>query len=164
MAGFNYADCRGIYIPASLEYINPSAFWRCYYVEEFIVSPENMYYYTIDGVWMLQEWNGTPLAPGTLLYIALDRKEHRFEMWDNLNSMYMVETTGGFAIKVDYSNRYILSGWYDYGAGDWSSEYFVSMDAEGDYMFWVRMADDNLNGEDSSDKMVFKKIDNIPAF
>ena len=121
-------------------------------------------YDSINGAWELEKWNDMELTESTALYIEFKGKEHSFEMWDNLNSMYMVETTGGFAIKVDYSNRYILSGWYDYGAGDWSSEYFVSMDAEGDYMFWVRMADDNLNGEDSSDKMVFKKIDNIPAF
>lgn len=121
-------------------------------------------YNSINGAWQLYTWNDKELTEDTVLYIEFKQKDHSFEMWDNLNSMYMVQTTGGFAIKSDYSNRYILSGWYDYGAGDWSSEYSVSMDAEGDYMYWVRMANDNIIGEDDSDKMVFKKIDNIPAF
>ena len=75
-------------------------------------------YYTIDGVWRLEELNDKPLSEDTMLYIDFDRKEHRFEMWDNFDSMYMTKTTGMFAIEQDEYERYILSGWYDYGVGD----------------------------------------------
>ena len=120
-------------------------------------------YNSIAGCWQLSHLQGVPLSEQTHLYIEFERKEPRFVMWDNLNSMYMVQTTGGFAITQD-DEQYILTGWYDYGVGDWSSNYIVSMDAHGDYMFWVRMSDNDQNGEDGDDRMAFKKIDNIPAF
>lgn len=120
-------------------------------------------YNSIDGAWQLETWNDNELTEDTKLYIEFKKDGRSFEMWDNLNSMYMVQTTGGFAITQD-DEQYILTGWYDYGVGDWSSNYIVSMDAHGDYMFWVRMSDNDQNGEGGNDRMAFKKIDNIPAF
>ena len=113
-------------------------------------------YYTIDGVWMLQEWNGTPLAPGTLLYIALDRKEHRFEMWDNLDSMYPTMRSGGFVLSVDDKERDIISGWYDYGVGDWAYDYVVELNAEGDRMVWRTATNE--------DELSFVAIEALPEF
>ena len=113
-------------------------------------------YYTIDGVWRLMEWNDAPLAEGTLLYITLDRKEHRFEMWDNLNSMYPTMHSGGFLLSVDDMQRDIISGWYDYGVGDWGSDYIVELNAEGDKMVWCA-----VSGED---KMTFEEVDELPEF
>lgn len=113
-------------------------------------------YYTIDGVWMLEEWNGAPLTGGTLLYVVLDRKEHRFEMWDNLNSMYPTMNSGSFQLSVDEMSRDIISGWYDYGVGDWTNEYVVELNAEGDRMVWRAVASDEV--------MAFVEVDELPKF
>ena len=111
-------------------------------------------YYTIDGVWELVEWNGAALIDGTELYITLDRKEHRFEIWDNLNSMYTVMRSGSFLLSVDDMQRDVISGWYDYGVGDWSNDYFVELNAEGDRMQWTAV--------DGNEQMIFVEIDKLP--
>lgn len=113
-------------------------------------------YYTIDGVWELTELNDKPLSEDTMLYIDFDRKEHRFEMWDNFDSMYMTKTTGMFAIEQDEYERYILSGWYDYGVGDWASDYIVEMTVLGDYMLWQSMS--------NNEKMLLRRVEELPEF
>ena len=125
--------------------------------EEQAKSPNKaVTYYTIDGVWMLEQWNGAPLAEGTLLYVALDRKEHRFEMWDNLASMYPTLRSGGFLLSVDEMSRDIISGWYDYGVGDWTNDYIVELSAEGDKMLWRAVSGD--------EQMQFVEVDALPEF
>lgn len=113
-------------------------------------------YYTIDGVWRLEKLNDKPLSEDTMLYIDFDRKEHRFEMWDNFDSMYMTKTTGMFAIEQDEYERYILSGWYDYGVGDWASDYIVEMTILGDYMLWQSMS--------NNEKMLLRRVEELPEF
>ena len=113
-------------------------------------------YYTVDGVWQLVEWNGGPLAEGTLLYIDLDRKEHRFEMWDNFASMYPTMRSGYFLLSVDDMDRDIISGWYDYGIGDWSNDYIVELNVEGDGMVWRSVS--------SGEVMVFAEVEQLPDF
>lgn len=113
-------------------------------------------YYTIDGVWELTELNDKSLSEDTMLYIDFDRKEHRFEMWDNFDSMYMTKTTGMFAIEQDEYERYILSGWYDYGVGDWASDYIVEMTILGDYMLWQSMS--------NNEKMLLRRVEKLPEF
>lgn len=113
-------------------------------------------YYTIDGVWRLEELNDKPLSEDTMLYIDFDRKEHRFEMWDNFDSMYMTKTTGMFAIEQDEYERYILSGWYDYGVGDWASDYIVEMTILGDYMLWQSIS--------NNEKMLLRRVEELPVF
>lgn len=113
-------------------------------------------YYTIDGVWELTELNDKSLSEDTMLYIDFDRKEHRFEMWDNFDSMYMTKTTGMFAIEQDEYERYILSGWYDYGVGDWASDYIVEMTILGDYMLWQSMS--------NNEKMLLRRVEELPEF
>lgn len=113
-------------------------------------------YYTIDGIWQLAEWNGVPLADGTHLYLKLDRKEHRFEMWDNLNSMYTVMRSGSFMLSVDNMQRDVISGWYDYGVGDWANDYFVELNVEGDRMLWSAV--------DGNEQMTFVECETLPDF
>jgi hypothetical protein len=113
-------------------------------------------YYTVDGAWRLVEWNEAPLAEGTLLYIDLDRKERRFEMWDNFNSMYPTMSSGSFLLSVDDMDRYIISGWYDYGVGDWNNEYIVELNTEGDSMVWCAVSSDEV--------MIFAKVEQLPEF
>lgn len=113
-------------------------------------------YYTIDGIWKLVEWNNIPIAEGTHLYVDLDRKSHNFEMWDNLNSMYTTMRSGSFLLSVDDMGRSVISGWYDYGVGDWSDEYIVELTSAGDMMSWRSVS----NGE----TMTFVEVDELPEF
>ena len=113
-------------------------------------------YYTIDGVWELTELNDKPLSEDTMLYIDFDRKEHRFEMWDNLNSMYPTMRSGGFVLSVDDKERDIISGWYDYGVGDWAYDYVVELNAEGDRMVWRTATNE--------DELLFVAIEALPEF
>lgn len=106
---------------------------------------------TIAGVWQLTEWNGKALQEGTYLYIELD-KNQRFEMWDNLGSMYTEHKTGSFAISKDDDERTIITGQYDNGVGDWNNSYVAYFMANGDYMAWTT----------DTENMLFKRIDAIP--
>lgn len=113
-------------------------------------------YTTIDGVWAMTHWNGAPIDDQTNLYITFLRKEQRFEMWSNIGSMYFVQSTGEFRIEQDQMKRYILKGWYDYGAGDWSNDYVVVLDYPGDRMLLKALG----NGE----VMEFNRIEALPEF
>ena len=106
----------------------------------------------LDGAWELSAWNGEALAEGTYLYVEFNGKERRFEMWDNLGSMYVQHKSGTFAISQDSEERYIINGQYDYGVGDWNNDYVVRMLADGEEMEWSN--DDEM--------MLFKRIDDIP--
>ena len=109
---------------------------------------------TIAGAWQLEEWNGEALADETYLYIEFDGKSQRFEMWDNLGSMYTQHKTGSFAITKDENDKVIISGQYDNGVGDWNKSYEAHFTQRGDsdYMAWVT----------DSESMLFKHIDSIP--
>lgn len=89
----------------------------------------------IDGCWQLTHLNGAETHDGAELYIDLDAKEHRFEMWDNIGSMYLVQTTGTFTITKEEDGTYTLSGSYDNGLGEWNEEYRVVM-LSGERMQW----------------------------
>ena len=89
----------------------------------------------IDGCWQLTHLNGAETHDGAELYIDLDAKEHRFEMWDNIGSMYLVQTTGTFTITKEEDGTYTISGTYDNGLGDWNEEYRVVM-LPGERMQW----------------------------
>ena len=106
---------------------------------------------TIAGAWQLTEWNGKALQEGTYLYIELD-KNQRFEMWDNLGSMYTEHKTGSFAISKDENERTIITGQYDNGVGDWNNSYVAYFMANGDHMAWTT----------DTENMLFKRIDTIP--
>ena len=106
---------------------------------------------TIAGAWELTEWNGEALQEGTHLYVEFD-KSQRFDMWDNLGSMYTQHKTGSFAISKDENERTIITGQYDNGVGDWNSSYVAYFMANGDYMAWTT----------DTENMLFKRIDAIP--
>lgn len=121
------------------------------------VTPEMaVTYTTLEGVWTLTHWNGAPIEDNTNLYITFLRREKRFEMWSNIGSMYYVESTGEFRIEQDHNKRYILKGWYDYGAGDWSSDYYVELEYPGSRML--------LRELEGGDTMEFKRIETLPEF
>ena len=112
-------------------------------------------YAAIDGCWQLTMWQGEPIADDTYLYIEFDRTTHTYVMWDNLNSMYAVDVTGSFTITAEEDGRYTLSGTYDYGKGDWNSNYYVELHDEGERMQWY-----SLDG--THQVMDFQRIADIP--
>ncbi len=114
-------------------------------------------YAALDGCWQLSMWQGAPIAEDTYLYIEFDRKEHRYTMWDNIDSMYATDTTGTFALTEEEVGTYTLSGTYDYGVGDWSCDYRVELTNEGNDMRWV-----SLSG--SHQVMNFVRVAEIPEF
>ena len=109
---------------------------------------------TIAGAWQLEEWNSEALADDTYLYIEFDGKSQRFEMWDNLGSMYTQHKTGTFFITKDENDKTTISGQYDNGVGDWNKSYEAHFIQRGDsdYMAWIT----------DSESMLFKRIDTIP--
>ena len=112
-------------------------------------------YAALDGCWQLSMWQGAPMAEDTYLYIEFDRREHRYTMWDNIDSMYATDTTGTFAITEEEDGTYTLSGTYDYGVGDWSSDYRVELTNEGERMQWISRSG-------SFQAMDFVRIEVIP--
>ena len=112
-------------------------------------------YNTLDGCWQLTMWQGRPIDDDTYLYIEFDRHERRFEMWDNLNSMYPVKSSGSFAISQEEDGSYTLSGSYDYGVGNWNSDYQVSLSNKGNEMKWISQSG-------PFEAMDFVRIDTLP--
>lgn len=117
-------------------------------------KPMAITYSMLDGAWQLTAWNGEPLTEDTFCYVEFDRKEQRFAFYDNLATMYVRLATGSFAIEKDDYDRYILSGMYDYGLGDWNDDYEVVAYAPGDKMLWRRA--------DGYEELCFERIDLIP--
>ena len=110
-------------------------------------------YETIAGAWQLTEWRGEALSEQTFLYIEFDDESRRFEMWDNLGSMYVQHKSGSFTITTDKQGDAKLSGVYDYGVGDWGNDYLVMMlGLAGEKMVWYA----------EEENIVFSHIDEIP--
>lgn len=114
-------------------------------------------YMAIDGCWQLNMWQGAPMADDTFLYIEFNRMEHRYTIWDNLNSMYAVDTTGTFTIIEEEDGTYTIMGAYDHGVGDWSNEYRVALLEDGERMQWW-----SRNG--ANQVMDFIRVAEIPEF
>ena len=119
--------------------------------EQPLPEPE-VTYEAMDGAWQLTEWRGVALSDQTFLYIAFDDETRRFEMWDNLGSMYTQQRAGRYSISTNTKGEYILCGTYDNGVGDWNAEYVVSIDQEATEMVWC--------SEDETS--IFSRINEIP--
>ena len=100
-------------------------FMACSKDNEEPVVYETVNYATINGTWMLTEFNGKALEEGQYVYITFNRKEHTFEMYDNMGSMYSHKSTGTFEITEDDELGYVLTGEYDFSHDPWN-EYIVS--------------------------------------
>lgn len=128
-------------------------FVSCNNESEEPVVYENVNYSTISGTWMLTEFNGKALEEGQYVYITFNRKEHTFEMYDNMGSMYSHKSTGTFEITEDDEIGYILTGEYDFSHDAWK-EYVVSeMTAE--TMKWTVK-------DDAEDISVYTRCAEIP--
>lgn len=109
-------------------------------------------YETIAGAWQLTEWRGEALSEQTFLYIEFDDESRRFEMWDNIGSMYTQHKSGTFSIAQNDQKEFVLTGTYDNGVGDWANFYTVRMMAQGEKMVWY--------AEDENS--IFSRISEIP--
>ena len=109
-------------------------------------------YETIAGAWQLTEWRGEALSEQTFLYIEVDDESRRFEMWDNIGSMYTQHKSGTFSIAQNDQKEFVLTGTYDNGVGDWANVYTVRMMAQGEKMVWY--------AEDENS--IFSRISEIP--
>jgi hypothetical protein len=109
-------------------------------------------YETIAGAWQLTEWRGEALSEQTFLYIEFDDESRRFEMWDNIGSMYTQHKSGTFSIAQNDQKEFVLTGTYDNGVGDWANVYTVRMMAQGEKMVWY--------AEDENS--IFSHISEIP--
>ena len=111
-------------------------------------------YAALEGAWQLTHWQGAPLEANSFLYIEFYRSERRYTIWDNIGSMYATDTTGTFSITEEEDGTYTLSGTYDYGVGDWSNTYKVTLQDNGERMQW--------RARGASEVMDFERIDEIP--
>jgi hypothetical protein len=79
----------------------------------------------IAGEWKLSEWKGAPLAEGSYVYLAFDRRERTFTIYQNLDSFSTRKLTGSFYIEIDPVHGAVIRGSYDYDRGDWANRYYV---------------------------------------
>lgn len=114
---------------------------------------ETVNYATINGTWMLTELNGKALEEGQYVYITFNRKEHTFEMYDNMGSMYSHKSTGTFEITEDDELGYVLTGEYDFSRDPWK-EYIVSEMTEETMKWTVK--------DDAEDVSVYTRCAEVP--
>ncbi len=94
----------------------------------------------IAGEWQLSSWKGAPLAEGSYVYLAFDRRERTFCIYQNLDSFSTRELTGAFFIETDPELGAIIRGSYDYDRGDWVHRYVVTSLTTNE-MVWVAKDD-----------------------
>lgn len=116
-------------------------------------------YDALEGHWMLTHIDGEELFDDTMLYIKFEnhtdeRMQHRYEMWDNIGSMYADKHSGSFTIEKNEYGEFILTGTYDYGVGAWSDTYRVTMYTPGEEMRWESTS--------TSDTYTYARIEEIP--
>jgi hypothetical protein len=111
----------------------------------------------ISGKWELVEWNGSPLAAGTYVYIDIVRNDRTYTMYQNLDSFTNVphKVTGSYYIEYDPELGAILRGNYDHDSGDWAHRYIVK-DLTSDQMYWIAKDDEGFVQK-------FRRIDTIPV-
>ncbi|MCF0198894.1 MAG: lipocalin family protein [Bacteroidaceae bacterium] len=109
-------------------------------------------YSNVAGTWQLVNFNGHPLAEDTYAYIVFERRDHVFQMYDNLQSMYGQKRTGTYLLEDNEDTETtLMSGFYDNGVGAWNHTYTVtllteqeleltSVDADGEVQRFERFA------------------------
>lgn len=91
----------------------------------------------IAGEWKLAEWKGA-LAEGSYVYIAFDRRERTYTLYQNLDSFSTRKLTGSFYIETDPELGAVIRGNYDYDRGDWAHRYWV-ISLSANEMVWVNL-------------------------
>ena len=108
----------------------------------------------IAGEWQLSSWKGAPLAEGSYVYIAFDRRERTYTLYQNLDSFSTRELTGAFYIETDPELGAVIRGNYDYDRGDWAHRYVVTS-LTANEMIWVAK-------DDAEDVSIYVRTE-IPA-
>ena len=106
-------------------------------VEYLDVTPNN-----IAGEWKLVEWDGTSLNDSTYMYLELVRKEKKFTIYQNFDSMGDMPhvVTGTFNIETHAELGAVIRGLYDYDEGVWAHDYEVN-ELTDESMIWVAVDD-----------------------
>ena len=117
------------------------------------VTPNN-----ISGKWKLVEWDGQPLAESTYFYIEIIRKDRKYTIWQNFDSIQenAHEVTGKYNIETDVELGAIIRGKYDFDGGLWTYDYEVN-DLTSDSMTWVAIDNEN------SFTQKFVRVSDIPV-
>ena len=92
----------------------------------------------IAGEWQLSSWKGAPLAEGSYVYLAFDRRERTYTLYQNLDSFSTRVLTGGFYIETDERWGAVIRGNYDYDRGDWTHRYTV-ISLTANEMIWASL-------------------------
>lgn len=82
-------------------------------------------YANIAGTWKLTSWNDVEQTENPYMYLVLDRKEHKFDMYQNLDSGKSRHITGTYTLVME-DDRMIIKGMYDHASGFWNHDYFIS--------------------------------------
>ena len=122
-------------------------------VEYLDVTPNN-----ISGKWQLVEWDGQPLSEGTYFYIEIVRKDRKYTIWQNFDSIQenAHEVTGVYNIETDVELGAIIRGKYDFDGGLWAYDYEVN-DLTSNSMTWVAID----NNDSFTQKFV--RVSDIPV-
>lgn len=124
-----------------------------------VVTPETLEvnYINMAGNWKLTDWSGESLADEAYFYITFTRKEHTFTIHERLETMYDRLSTGTYALTTNAeTGQTTLSGIYDYGRGEWGSDYVVTV-----------LTQDKLvlqSTSDASNVRTFSRIEFLPEF
>ena len=111
----------------------------------------------ISGKWELVEWNGSPLAADTYVFIDFVRNGRTYTMYHNLDTFSNVPhmVTGAYFIETDVELGAVIRGNYDHDSGDWAHRYVVkSLTAT--KMVWVAKDDDTFI-------QIYERVDMIPV-
>lgn len=111
----------------------------------------------LSGKWELVEWNGSPLASGTYVYLDIVRNNRTYTMYQNLDSFTNVphKVTGSYYIDYDPELGAILRGNYDHDSGDWAHRYIVK-ELTATEMYWVAKDDQTFIQK-------YVRVDSIPV-
>ena len=156
MAGFNIANMKRL---GCIFF----SFWAAVALlsscnkEQPVPLPLEVSYNSVSGIWELTSWNGASLAEGSYFWMSLDRREHKFVIYQKLDSMYGRRITGTYSLRKDEVHGAVISGVYDYGTGSWTNEYIISDLLPSGQMSWTV-----LEGE-ADDVSVYTKRDEIPS-
>ena len=109
-------------------------------IEYLEVTPNN-----IAGEWQLTQWSGSDLDEGSYFYMDLVRKDRKFTIYQNFDSMAQMPhvVTGEFNLETDVELGAIITGMYDYDEGFWAHDYIVR-NLTKDSMEWVATDDDTF--------------------
>lgn len=104
------------------------------------VTPNN-----ISGEWKLVQWSGEALDADTYFYIDLVRKDRKYTIYQNFDSMGDMphKITGEFNIELSDFGDPIIRGSYDYSEGFWSHRYMVTKLTETS-MVWTAVDDESF--------------------